>query len=207
MRKYFDLVSTFKTPDDVLNYVKQFTFDLEGSKLLRKDGNPPLPNLEELMNKKAGTCSNIAYFIVKSINFIDTKYSSFGLYYDWASKLREDSGELDSKLVSIATYKIPVWFEKDLIYVADFDGLDVSSIKKIPYISYEELHNRWFSRSERGIKKVDPNAKSKFGVSILDIRVANDKRIIEAIHFFGVDSQEYWYSRIYENMRKKDVGK
>ncbi len=204
MNDYFSFLESISTPDEILKYVSGFTFDLAGSKELRTKGEPPLPSLQNIFKNKTGTCSNLSYFIVKSINFLDKKFAAFGLYYDWITKLREDTGELDKKLVSIATYKIPIWHEDDKVFTSDFDGLDVSSIRRIgPYNNYQELHTHWFKKSKKGIEKLFPGRDPSFGISIVDVRVANDSRIFEALKFFGVDNLDYWYRRVYKKLDDK----
>jgi len=194
MEKYFKLLKEWNSPDDVISFLKDFTFSIPIIVSIKKKHRPVFMDPEEMIEKKTGVCSNIAYFFVKTLNFMNPEYAAFAVCYTWGVRTSPDKLYKVAKLVG--TYKVPIWHEHEKIFFLYFDDIDYSTLRRVgPFYSLEDLHKTLTILAKDSLRYVETPTEIKTGVIILDVRVANDPRIRKALDFFGVDDLECWYGK------------
>ena len=146
---------------------------------------------------KLATCAGVCHFFIKTLNLINKKYSAFGLCYTWPSRFSNKDGLDYGKTTDIFITKIPVYFDNDKIWFVDFRNLDMSNFSIYgPFESLQKLDDNFYPLAKRLVFRVNPDVEVKKGVSIIDVRVADDPRIWEAVKFFGVDNYDYYYKEL-----------
>jgi hypothetical protein len=194
VKNYFELLDKWNTPDDVIKFLKGFVFSYTGIKSIKKSHRPLFLDLEEMVENKTGVCGNIAYFFVKTLNFMNPEYASLAITYTWGVRTSPD--KIYKVANQIGTYRIPIWHENDRLYFLYFDDLDYTTLRRIgPFYSLNDLHNKILIYAKASLVFVEQKVEIQTGVHILDVRVANDQRVRKALDFFGVDNLESWYGK------------
>lgn len=194
MERYFKLLEQWNTPDNVIEFLRSFTFFYDAMKSIKKLNRPIFLDQEMMVENRIGTCGHVAYFFVKTLNFMNPAYAAFAVTYTWG--VRTDKDKLHKVAKLVGTYRVPMWHEYEKIYFLYFDDLDYSTLKRVgPFKSYENLNSELMFLAQNSLKNVDKDVPISTGVHILDVRVANDPRIRRALDYFGVDNFESWYGK------------
>jgi len=177
--EYLESVRKWKTPQDVLKYIETFSYaseflpDTKRNLQLYKIYHPKMLDLDTLYKTRRGTCTNVYYFFVKTVNTIDPSYAAFAITMTWRGPW---SG----------VNKICFWFED--FKVKSFRWTPQDGGKLVldePFSSLESARDFYISMAKESLKPKE--IPIKYGISILDIRVLRDLKIQHALEVFGID--------------------
>jgi hypothetical protein len=184
---YFEKLKEWKTCEEVFEYIKTFKYNfpalLDTKDKLKRYGiyYPKTFTLTEMFVEKLGTCTNVYYFAVKTFNTINLDYAAFSITMTWRGGY---SG----------VNKICLWHEGDVVKSFRWSPQDDGTlILEGPFKSLEECRDYY---AEIAKKSLEPRiVPIRYGISILDVRTANDPRIRKALDFFGVDDGSTLYRK------------